>query len=79
MRQSRRRSNTREWVLGGILLGDHFVNAGLVLHRASDGELRGVVIVLENLLVVGGFPVNEHATNDAQLFRLIFRDHASGD
>ena len=66
-------------MLGRILLGNHLVGARLVLHRAGDGEQRGVVVVLENLLVIGGFPVDEHAADDAQLFGLILGDHTFGD
>jgi len=61
-------------VLGGAFLGDHFVRARLLVHGIVDREHRGVVVVLEDLLVIVGLPVNEHAADDHQLLALILRD-----
>ena len=66
-------------MLGRIFLGDHFVSAWLALHGAGDRELGGIVVVLENLLVVGRFPVNEDATDDAQLFGLVLGNNPFSD
>ena len=66
-------------MLGGILVSDHFADAGLTLHRTGDRELGGVVVVLENLPIVSRFPVNEDATNDAQRFGLILGNDPFGN
>ena len=70
---------TRERVLCGVLLGQHLVNTGGILHRAGDGQLGGFVVVLEDLLIVVGFPVNEDAADDDQLLALILGNHAGFD
>lgn len=66
-----------EGVLGRILLGDHFLRRGLALHGASDRQLGSFVVVLEDLLVVLGGPVNEHAAHDNQTLGLIFGNDTS--
>src|SRR5262245_24102122 len=53
----------RERVLLALAGGD-FRHRRLALHRAGDGQLGGVVVVLVDLRVVLGFPVDEHAADD---------------
>src|SRR6186997_2537817 len=48
-------------------------------HRAGDGFLRRLVVVIEDLLVVRGLPVDEHAHQDAQVVGLVARDDAALD
>jgi hypothetical protein len=61
------------------LLGDHLGSRG----RAGDGALdrfaRGAVVVILDLLVVGGQPVDEHAHANEQVVGLRGRDRAVFD
>src|SRR5690606_27961808 len=50
-----------ERVLGVLLLREDFAARRLVLHRPLDRELGRLVVVLVDLLVVGGLPVDEYA------------------
>ena len=52
---------------------------GLALEGALDRLLGGLVVVLVDLLVVGRFPVDEDAHQDAVVVGLVLRDHARGD
>lgn len=66
-------------MLGSVLLGQHVIDAGSVLHRVCDGHFGGLVVIREDLLVVGGFPVNEHAADNDQLFALVLGNDARFD
>ena len=63
-------------MLGLVLFGDHFVHRWLVLHGASDRQLRGFFVVLVDFLVVVCVPVNEHAADDDQVIGLILRNNS---
>src|SRR5262245_133900 len=54
----------RERVLGGVLLRQDLVDLGLTLHGVGDGHFGGVVVVLVDLGVVLGLPVDEDAADD---------------
>src|SRR5690349_4314320 len=69
----------RERVLRCVLLGENFFNLRLVLHGPLDGKLGGVVVVLVNLAVVLGLPVDEHAADDHEVIDLVLGNDAVGD
>ena len=52
---------------------------GSPANGARDGFLRGVVVVVLDLLVVVGLPVDEHADADEEIVGLVDRDDALGD
>ncbi len=68
-----------ERMLGGIALGDDFLRRRMTGDGALDRFLGRLVIVFLNLLVVGGFPMDEHADADEQVVGLPGRDRAVGD
>jgi len=55
---------------------DHRARARLVGDGARDRLLGGLVVVVEDLLVVCGFPVDEHAADDAEVVDVPFADDA---
>ncbi len=57
------------------LLGEHLGSTGLTLHRAGDRELGGLVVVFEDLLVVSGIPLNEHAADNYEVFKIMPIEH----
>ena len=63
---------------GGVPLGDHLVGAGLVGHGSLDRELGGFVVVLLDLRVVLGQPVDEDTTDDDQFVGLVGRNRSLG-
>ena len=52
-----------------IALRNYFGNLGLSGHRARDRFLRGAIIEVLDLLVVGRFPMDEHADAAEQIIR----------
>src|SRR6478672_13499341 len=54
-----------------FLAGNHFVGRRLALHGAGDGLLGGFIVELIDLFVVLGFPVDEDAADDDEIFALI--------
>src|SRR4051812_11053239 len=54
-------------------------HAGLVGEGARDRLLRGLVVVVEDLLVVSRFPVDEDAADDAEVVDVALADHALAD
>jgi len=54
-------------MLGVVALGDDFGGFRLALDGAGERFLRGGVVVILNLRVVAGVPVNEHADRDEQI------------
>src|ERR687888_1960791 len=54
-------------------------HAGLVAQGARDRLLGGLVVVVEDLLVVGGFPVDEDAADDAEVVDVALADDALAD
>ena len=50
------------------------VDLRLVLHGPLDGQLGGVVVVLVDLGVVLGFPVDEDAADDDEVVGLVFAE-----
>src|SRR5262245_17287632 len=63
----------------GVLLRGDFGGLRLALDGAGDGFLGGAVVEVLDLLVVLGFPVNEHAYGDIKIVGLVGGDHAFGD
>jgi len=59
--------------------GDHLVSSGLAGHGVGDGHLGGFVIELIDLLVVLGFPVDENAADDDEVFGLVLGNDAGFD
>src|SRR5690606_6869968 len=78
-RWSRWLPSGREGMLRGILLGDHGSGLGQAGDRALDRELRRLVVVVVDLLVVGGFPVDEDTDAEEEIVALVLRDRALGD
>src|SRR2546422_9859063 len=62
-----------------LRLGDYLVDLRLALEGALDRFLHRPVIEVEDLLVVLGFPVDEHPHQDAVVVHLAPRDDARGD
>jgi hypothetical protein len=56
------------------LLLDHGARSGLAAHRARDRLLGGLVVPVEDLLVILGQPVDEDAHDDAEILGLRLRD-----
>src|SRR6266540_62213 len=67
-----------EWVLQRVLLCQDVLDLGFTAHSALDGELGRVVVVLVDLVVVLGVPVDEDAHDEHQVLRFAFRDDALG-
>jgi len=65
-------------MLGVVALGDDFGGLRLTLDGAGDGFLRGGVVVILDLGVVAGVPVNEHADANEQIVGFRKRDDALG-
>src|SRR5215831_6421107 len=63
-----------EWMRRRTLLGDDLRGSGLAAYRALDRLLHSRVVVVLDLLVVRGQPVNEHANADEQVVGLVLRD-----
>src|SRR5664279_1145039 len=59
-----------------LRLRDDGVDLRLVLHGASDRLLRRLIVVGEDLLVVRGIPVDEHADDDDEVIDLVLRNDA---
>src|SRR5689334_1691162 len=57
----RSRDLRRERMLDLVALGDDLGDLRLARNGTRDGFLGGLVVVLLDLLVVGGVPVDEHA------------------
>ena len=68
-----------ERMLGGVALGDDLLRVRLAGDGALDRFLGRVVVVLLDLLVVLGFPMDEHADADEQVVGFPRRDRAVGD
>src|SRR4051812_5590807 len=62
-----------------ILARDDLVDTGLAAHRVLECFLRGLVVVVVDLLVVLGVPMDEHAANAYEVFGLLFRDDILGN
>src|SRR4051812_15331839 len=58
---------------------DDRLRGGLVVQRAGDRLLRGLVVPVEDLLVVGRVPVDEDADDDAEVLDLGLGDDALAD
>ena len=63
----------------GVLLRGDFGRLRLALDGAGEGFLGGAIVEVLDLLVVLGFPVNEHADGDKEIVGLVGGDHAFGD
>src|SRR5262245_11343906 len=63
----------------GVLLRGDFGGLRLALDGAGDGFLGGAIVEVLDLLVVLGFPVNEHADGDIEIVGLVGGDYAFGD
>ena len=68
-----------ERMLHVVALLDDLGGLRLALDGARDGFLGRLIVVLLDLLVVVGFPMDEHADRDEQVIGLGERDHAFGD
>src|SRR4029077_4518793 len=58
-------------MMSRVLLRGDLGGSWLTLHGASDGFLGGAIVEVLDLLVVLGFPVNEHADGDVEIVRLV--------
>src|SRR5262245_48768061 len=76
---TRRRLLRRERVLDGLPLRLHVLGPRLAGNGALDGFLRRLVIEGVDLVVVRGFPVDEHANGDEDIVRLVRGDRAVRD
>src|SRR5258708_36517382 len=66
-------------MLGGILLGQNLIDLRLAFHGPLDRQLGGLVVVLVNLIVILGLPVDEYAADDHQVFGVGLGNNAGGD
>src|SRR5436190_2214978 len=69
----------RERVLGRVFLGEDFVDLRFALHGPLNRQLGGLVVVLVDFRVILGLPVDEHAADDHQVFRLALGYDALGN
>src|SRR5262249_18438891 len=72
-------STSRERVVDLVLFRGDGRGLWLTLHGASDSFFCGAIVEVLNLLVVFGFPVDEHADGDEEIIGLIRRDDAFSD
>src|SRR5690242_10060901 len=68
-----------ERVVRAVLLRGDLGGLRLAFDGASDGFLHGAIVEVLDLLVVLGFPMDEHADADEQIVSLVGGDHAFGD
>ncbi len=68
-----------ERVVGGILLRGNLRGLGLALDGARERFLGGTIVEVLDLLVVLGFPMDEHADGDEEIVGLVGGDYAFGD
>src|SRR5579862_3361792 len=68
-----------ERVLGGPRTADDCVDRWLLLERPLDRFLRRAVVVVENFLVIGGIPMDEHTDSYAVVVDLVPWDDAARD
>ena len=66
-------------MLGANARMKHALRCRIAFHRARDGFLRRRVVEVLNLLVVVGFPVDEHADADEQVISGRKRNDAFSD
>src|SRR5262245_47850021 len=69
----------RKRMLGRVLLREDLVDLRFVLHGALNCELGGLVVVLVDLVVVLGFPVNKHAADDDEVVHVSLGNHPGGN
>jgi hypothetical protein len=72
-------STSRKRMVGGILLRRDLGGLRLAFDGAGEGFLGGAIVEVLDLLVVLGFPVDEHANGDEEIVGLVGRDDAFGD
>src|SRR4029079_17726572 len=68
-----------ERVVSGILLRCDLGGLRLAFDGAGEGFLGGAIVEVLDLLVVLGFPMDEHANGDEEIVGLVRRDDAFGD
>ena len=64
---------------GGGALGDDLGGRGLPADGARDQLLDRAIVEVLDLLVVAGFPMDEHADANEQIVGLVGRNHALDD
>src|SRR3989442_313613 len=69
----------RERVLGRLRASDHLVHTRFVAERPLDRLLGRLIVVVVDLLVVLGVPVDEDADQNAVVVRAIARDDTALD
>src|SRR5262249_11276052 len=67
-----------EWMLDVVPLGDDLGGLRRARDRALDRFLHGLVVVFLDLLVVGRFPVDEHADADEEVVGFVRRNGSVG-
>ena len=68
-----------ERVVGSVFLRGDLGGLRLAFDGAGEGFLRGAIVKVLDLLVVLGFPMDEHADGDEEIVGLVGRDDAFGD
>src|SRR5579863_57229 len=63
-------------MLDGVALGSDFRSLWLAAHRTRYRLLHRTIVVVLDLLVVRGFPMNEDPNADEKIVRLVRRDDA---
>src|SRR5262245_62976207 len=69
----------RERMLDLVALGDDLGGLRLAVDGACDRFLGGAIIVFLDFLVVGGFPMDEHADADEEIVGLVLGYDTFGD
>src|SRR5271168_1582393 len=64
---------------GGGAFGDDFGGRGLPADGARDRLLDRAIVEVLDLLVVAGFPMDEHADANEEIVGLVGGNHALGD
>ena len=66
-------------MVGRVLLRSDLGGLRLALDGAGKGFLGGAIVEILNLLVVLGFPMDEHANGDKEIVGLVGGDYAFGN
>src|SRR5258708_7715524 len=66
-------------MLRSVLLCQDFVDFRLVFHGALDRQFGCLVVVVVDLLVILGIPMNEYAADDDEVIRFTLGNYAGSD
>src|SRR4030095_1410567 len=68
-----------EGVVSGILFRRDLRGLRLAFHGPGEGFLGGAIVEVLDLLIILGFPMDEHANGDEEIVGLVGRNYAFGN